>query len=147
MSLHYLLTDDAYNEISQELRDIKAIAGVLATAAGEGDVEGNEVCTLAFLVHNKTVGIESLLNVEPQKVPEAPDQEAPVEIDPLGKGRALIACLRSNYDFLNSVISKSPEIKNQLRELQGEAAGLLENFDSLLIDLEDEPGEAQGPTA
>ena len=65
MTLKYTLTEDAHSTISQELRDIKAISGVLATAAGNADVEGDEVCALAFLICAKTQDIEKLFEAVP----------------------------------------------------------------------------------
>jgi|WetSurMetagenome_2_1015567.scaffolds.fasta_scaffold191319_2 hypothetical protein len=148
MSLHYTLTDDAYNAIAQDLRYIKAIAGVLSTASSFADVEGDELCSLAFLIHHKTVDIEKVFEASPPlKSEEAPAQEPPTETDPLERGKSVIAYFKLTYDFLNSAIAREPRIKEQLKGLQGEAADLMAKFDDLLIDLDCIPGEAPGPAA
>lgn len=76
------------------------------------------------------------------KAPESPAQEAPTETAPLERGKALLAYFKSTYDFLNSAIAREPRIKEQLKELQGEAAELMEKFDDLLIDLDGKQDEA-----
>ena len=160
--LHW--ADPQVQEVISILRAVR-VSGDLLTGAADSVSQGrNEFHqhTLADLgCHLEDLATKGLVilgydNPKPQaaaqggaargvKTPDSPSQVALEATDPLKKGKAVIALFRSNYDLLNSVISKSPEIKNQLGELQGEAAELMAKFDDLLIDLDFHPGPAPEP--
>jgi hypothetical protein len=67
MTIQYTLTDEARFEISLELHNIKAISWVLGMAAGHDDVQNGEVCSLAYMIHSKTLEIIDRFNIEPDK--------------------------------------------------------------------------------
>jgi hypothetical protein len=61
MSILHTLEDGAYNDVAQELRNIKAIARTLAIAA-EDVVEGEDVSALGYLVVDMVKKIEGLMS-------------------------------------------------------------------------------------
>lgn len=148
-----LLTLSENDEVTLKLAEAYALADVLNSSIQGGNDGPNfeNLSWISGMIFERLGNIEDLMKVGREreseahmvKAPAPPSQEAPEETDPLKKGKAVIALFRSNYDLLNSVISKSPEIKNQLRELQGEAAELMEKFDDLLIDLDDGPKKSE----
>ena len=136
-------------EAIHNLYKIQALGEMLQECAGNKlDLSDGTLTSVGqMLFELAEEAIDKVDVVEPKTPSDVKAPSPPMEADPLEKGKAMIALLRGNYDFLNSVITKSPEIKNQLKELQGEAAELMAKFDDLLIDLDYIPGEAPGPAA
>jgi len=60
MNLQHTIDDDVYNNILDELRDIKAISQALAVAAEDG-LEPENVPSLGYLIYKKTREVQGLM--------------------------------------------------------------------------------------